>query len=588
MAAGASSEIEPAERRNIMPAQKKNRGWKTMPYILGNETFERLASTSLLLNILVYLVGEFHLDQVFAVNIVNIWYGVTNFTPLFGAFISDAYAGRFKTIAFASFASFLGMVVITLTAWLPQLHPPKCNETIQQCKEPNNTQFAVLLTGLGLMAVGTGGIRPCSVPFGVDQFDQTTEEGAKGIDSFFNWYYLSFTAVVLITQTAVVYIQDSVSWVIGFGIPTVLMLCAIVLFFAGTRVYVLVQPEGSPFSGIAQVFVATFNKRRLKLPEGDYEDGVFYDRPSKGNVSTKLRLTNQFRSLNKAAMIVDNELLPDGTPVNRWWLCSIQQVEDVKCLIRIIPIWATGIISFVPIIVQSGTFTVTQAMKMDRHLGGKFQIPPSSITLIPMLAIAIWLPIYDKVVVPALRKITKHEGGITLLQRIAIGMIFSVVSVIVAGLVERERRSSAKLQPDQSLGISALSVFWLAPQLILLGFVEAFNGIGQLEFFNKEFPENMRSVGNSFLYCSTGIASYLSSLLVTIIHRSTRKDGQPGWLPNDINAGRLDYFYFLVAVLVTLNLICFLCCARRYRYKGSVKAEEKPYLDLERAGSIKP
>lgn len=121
----------------------------------------------------------------------------------------------------------------------------------------------------------------------------------KGINSFFNWYYTTFTVVILITLTVVVYIQDTVSWVIGFGIPTVLMLCSIVLFFIGTNIYVHVKPEGSIFSGIAQVFVAAYTKRKLKLPDDEAleVDGVFYDPPLKETVLSKLPLTNNFRLL---------------------------------------------------------------------------------------------------------------------------------------------------------------------------------------------------------------------------------------------------------------------------------------------------
>lgn len=93
--------------------------------------------------------------------------------------------------------------------------------------------------------------------------------------------------------------QDTVSWVIGFGIPTVLMLCSIVLFFIGTNIYVHVKPEGSIFSGIAQVFVAAYTKRKLKLPDDEAleVDGVFYDPPLKETVLSKLPLTNNFRLL---------------------------------------------------------------------------------------------------------------------------------------------------------------------------------------------------------------------------------------------------------------------------------------------------
>jgi dipeptide/tripeptide permease len=76
-------------------------------WIAGNETFERLATFGLLANFSVYLVKKLHMDQVSASNIVYIWSGVSNFAPLVGAFISDAYVGKFRTIAFSSFALFL-------------------------------------------------------------------------------------------------------------------------------------------------------------------------------------------------------------------------------------------------------------------------------------------------------------------------------------------------------------------------------------------------------------------------------------------------------------------------------------------------
>ena len=73
----------------------------------GNETFERLATIGLLANFTVFLLTQFHMDQVEASNVINIWSGISNFAPLLGAFISDAYVGRFRTIAFSSFASLL-------------------------------------------------------------------------------------------------------------------------------------------------------------------------------------------------------------------------------------------------------------------------------------------------------------------------------------------------------------------------------------------------------------------------------------------------------------------------------------------------
>jgi MFS family permease len=190
------------------------------------------------------------------------------------------------------------MVTVTLTAWIPELLPPPCTKQQQvlgQCIGPTKAQLGILIMGLGFLSIGGAGVRPCSIPFGVDQFDPTTDEGKKGINSFFNWYYTSFTLVLLFAQTVVVYIQDSVSWVLGFGIPTVCMFFSIILFFIGTKFYVHVEPEGSPFSGIVQVLLAAYRKRRIELPTDGEFDGLFYDPPLKGVAMTKLPLTDQFR-----------------------------------------------------------------------------------------------------------------------------------------------------------------------------------------------------------------------------------------------------------------------------------------------------
>ncbi|GFP91595.1 protein nrt1/ ptr family 2.13 [Phtheirospermum japonicum] len=565
-----NDETKPAAQKHRKPG-----GWRSMPFILGNETFERLAAIGLGANFMVFLLNVFHMDQVLASNVLNVWSGVSNFSPLIGAFISDAYLGRFKTIAYATFVSFAGMLTMTLIAWIPRLHPPPCDKVqAHQCIGPNKTQFGVLAMALAFLSIGTGGIRPCSLPFGVDQFDSSTQEGRRDINSFFNWYYTSFTVVLIVALTLVVYIQDNVSWVWGFGLPTTLMLCAIILYFVGMTLYVYVKPEGSALSGVVQVIVASFKKRKAKLP-ADVEnvDGAFYDPPlMKGTIVKKLPLTNQLRFFNKAALVMEGEILADGSNSNPWRLCSIQSIEETKCLFKVIPIWASGILCFTAI-AQQGTFTVSQALKMDRHLGPNFQIPAGSLSVISMITIGMWLPFYDRVLVPYLRKATRIEGGITQLQRMGIGIFFSIMSMIIAGLVERVRKTSALLHagPD---GIAPITVFWLAPQLILMGFTEAFNIIGQIEFYNKEFPENMSSLANSLFSCTMAGASYLSAILVNVVHRTTGAHGHPDWLTKDINKGRVENLYFLIAGLGVLNLVYFTWVARKYRYKTNFRIDD--------------
>ncbi|URD89283.1 POT family [Musa troglodytarum] len=391
------------------------------------------------------------------------------------------------------------MVVLTLTAAVPQLRPPVAEQSGQPLG-PSGAHLAILFLSLGLLVLGAGGVRPCSLPFGVDQFDRSTEQGRRGLNSFFNWYYSISTAATVVAMTAVVYIQDSVSWPLGFGIPTALMLLAIILFFAGIRLYVFVPPD------------------------------------------------------------------------DPWKLCSVQQIEEVKCLMRIAPIWASGIICFVAL-TQQWTLAALQSMKMDRHLGPSFQIPPGSLGTICLMAIVLFIPLYDQILVPMATSITGVEGGITLLQRQGAGMAIAIMSMVVAGLVEKKRRDSA-LAHGGADGTSPLSAMWLAPQLCLMGVAEAFNAVGQVEFYNRQFPEHMQTLAGSLFHCSLAGASYLSSFLIAFVRKSTGGPGGASWLDDDINVGRVDYYYYLIAALGVGNLLYFMVCAHLYRYKGTPELED--------------
>lgn len=252
----------------------------------------------------------------------------------------------------------------------------------------------------------------------------------------------------------------------------------------------------------------------------------------------------------------------------------MQQVEEVKCIVRVIPIWASGIIYYAAI-VQQHTYAVLQALQMDRRLGkGGFQIPAASYIVFTMIGLTVWIPVYDRLLVPALRKITGKEGGITILQRMGIGIVLSVATMVVSALVEVRRKDYALTRPTLGTAngggaISSMSGYWLIPQLLLAGLSEAFDTIGQVEFFYKQFPENMRSIAGSFLFAGMACSSYLSGFLVTLVHRVTENSSTGNWLPEDLNRGHLDYFYYVFAGLGVLNFGYFLVCSRWYRYKGT-------------------
>ncbi|XP_075479222.1 protein NRT1/ PTR FAMILY 2.11-like [Primulina tabacum] len=544
------------------------RGIKAMPFIIGNETFEKLGALGMLFNLQVYLTTVFNMKRISATTLLNVFNGTTNFSTLIGAYASDTYFGRYKTLGFGSIASFLGLLVITLTAAVKNLHPPHCGAQDVRCVGPSPWQMVFLLSGFGLMILGAGAIRPCNLAFGADQFNPKTEGGKRGIDSFFNWYFFTLSFAQMVSVTLVVYVQSDVSWGIGLGIPTLFMLISCFVFFVGTSIYVIVKPEGSPFTSVAQVLVVAVKKRRLKPPQQPWL-GLFNYTPVK-SLNSKLPYTEQFRFLDKAAVrTAEDQLNPNGSQSNPWQLCSMQQIEEVKCILRVIPIWAASIFYQVG---EKQQYIVFQAMQSDRHLAStSFQIPPATYSVFTMLTLTIWLPIYDRIIVPSLRRITKKEGGITILQRIGIGIFLTIIESLVSAFVEQKRRGMVLSHPGAHSprgDVSSMSALWLVPQLCIAGLAEGFCAIGQVEFYYKQFPENMRSIAGSFFFCGMAAAGYLNGFLITGLHRMTEGSPSGNWLPEDLNKGRLDYFYYLVAGLCALNFCYFVVCAHWYRYKG--------------------
>lgn len=163
-----------------------------------------------------------------------------------------------------------------LTAIIQKARPPPCDPRLGNCVKPNPGQIAFLLTAFALMSIGAGGIRPCSMAFGADQFDNPKNpNNQRIIQSFFNWYYASVGVSLMIALTVVVYIQNEFGWVVGFGVPVGLMLFSTVMFFLGSKLYIKLKPNKSLLTGLAQVLVASWKKRHLQLPS-ENSDGCQY------------------------------------------------------------------------------------------------------------------------------------------------------------------------------------------------------------------------------------------------------------------------------------------------------------------------
>lgn len=137
----------------------------------------------------------------------------------------------------------------------------------------------LLYTSFTIMSIGAGGIRPCSIAFGADQFNHPENPNNKrNLQSFFNFYYATIGVSLMIAVTIIVYIQDSYGWIIGFGVPLALMLLSAVLFLVGSPYYVMMKANKSLFTGLVQVGVASFANRKMELPPKNSVGNYYYYR----------------------------------------------------------------------------------------------------------------------------------------------------------------------------------------------------------------------------------------------------------------------------------------------------------------------
>ncbi|XXG47810.1 hypothetical protein AAC387_Pa02g2388 [Persea americana] len=175
--------------------------------------------------------------------------------------------------------------------------------------------------------------------------------------------------------------------------------------------------------------------------------------------------------LDKAAIIVEGDFENGSSTPNPGKLCSVTRVEEVKMMIRLLPIWATTIM-FWTTYARMITFSVEQASTMERSIG-RFQIPAGSLTIFFVGAILITLAIYDRIIIPSWKK-WKGKPGFTNLQRIWIGLLLSMLGMAVAAITEGKRLSVANRTSVPSTGTLPTSVFMLIPQFFLVGLGEAF------------------------------------------------------------------------------------------------------------------
>ncbi|KAM1381491.1 hypothetical protein PS2_033646 [Malus domestica] len=555
-------------------------GMRAAVFVLGLQGFEMMAIAGVGNNLITYVLNEMHFSLSKSANIVTNFIGTVFLLSLLGGYLSDSYLGSFWTMIIFGFVELSGFILLCVQAHLPQLRPLSCNNIMSShehdeelCPEAKGYKALIFFAAIYLVALGSGCLKPNIISHGADQFRRVDSKQSKKLSSYFNCAYFAFCTGELIALTVLVWVQTNSGMDVGFGVSAAAMAMGLFCLTFGTPLYRNKPPRGSIFTPIAQVFVAAFTKRKQICPSNTEmlhgnrnsvptSNHLFV--PMSPNVTTLLH-TEKFRFLDKACIKIE-----DGSQriESSWRLCTVAQVEQVKIIFSIVPIFACTII-FNTILAQLQTFSVQQGSSMNTKITKGFKVPPASLQAIPYIMLIFLVPLYEIVFVPAARKVTGRDSGISPLQRVGAGLFIATFSMVSAALIEQKRRNAA-LYSNQ-----ALSIFWIAPQFLIFGLSEMFTAVGLIEFFYKQSLEGMQSFLTAMTYCSYSFGFYLSSLLVSLVNKVTSTSSNGGWLSdNDLNRDRLDRFYWLLAALSLVNFFNYLFWSNWYSYNPSLSSKE--------------
>ncbi|XP_046859133.1 solute carrier family 15 member 4-like isoform X2 [Xenia sp. Carnegie-2017] len=507
--------------------------------ILIMELCERLTFYGINANLVLFALNGNHLQfsSSEAAILSYVFQGLCYLTPIIGGWYADSKAGKFATILGAGVVYLIGSILLPLGS-ITYSKPEHSNWAASSFTTNKVFKITVYLTGLILVSIGTGGIKSNVSPFGAEQLSSL---GPSAIQAFFNWFYWFINIGALIAFTLVVYVQQDFSYFFGYLIPVVTLLLSILVFLLGRKRYIIRPPTGS-------VLTTTFKIVREAIKRSR--------RPS---------LSSSFVNhwLDRAKMCF-------GGSYSSW------EVEDVKKVYRLLPIFASFIVYWM-VYAQMSTSMVFQGKYMDIKLG-RLQIPVACLSLLDTLGVLLIIPVMEKIVYPLLGYFNIH---LSQLQRIGIGMLIATASMACAGGIEVYRKDHCCIPQerhgeDKPLNVSDASIFYQVPQYFLIGLSEVFSSISGLELAFTEAPKSLQGVVMGVYLFSTGLGTMFGAVLVLIINAITgSSNGKNKWFPSetDINKGKLENYFFLLAVLMFLNFVLYVFLAINYKKKKESAAK---------------
>jgi len=435
---------------------------KGIPYIIGNELAERFSFYGMKCILLVfmtkYLINSSGEYAVMDPNEATYWYHIFTsavyFTPIFGAILSDAFLGKYKTILLLSIVYCLGHFALAL----------------------DETRLGLTI-GLTLIAIGAGGIKPCVSAHVGDQFGKTN---SYLLEKVFSWFYLSINLGAFISTLLTPILLQKYGPHIAFGIPGILMLIATILFWMGRNVFIHIQPE----DGIKHVkkflLLETFKDTKLNITQ----------------IIVFISICIVFREI---ASLFFSDIISNLYTI--FFLIIYLVIITHKDLLNNIQIIAKLSIIYLFVAIfwalfdQTGSTWVVQAEHLNRHWLGIHWLP-SQIQAINPIMILIFAPTFAYFLYPKLNS----WFDLTPIKKISIGLFIAVPSFIIIG----------NLQAQIDAGLTP-SIAWQVLAYAILTASEVFVSITCLEFSYTQAPNSLKSFIMGFFLLSVSVGNIFTA-----------------------------------------------------------------------------